>query len=77
MTQQLEGGLVEPREALRVDICTDQGLDALQPRGKRRGLRQRSRRIERDHPAFSRTPGMLEAVIAGAACQLSPWLSPS
>jgi hypothetical protein len=74
MTQQLEGGLVKPREALRVDICTDQGLYALQPRGKRRGWRQRSRRIERDHPAFSRTPGMLEAVIAGAACQLSPWL---
>ena len=74
MAQELEGGLVKPREAPPLEICTGQRLYALQPRGKRRGLRQCLPRIIRDNTAFLRVPRMLKVIIAGTACQLRPWL---
>ena len=74
MAQELEGGLVQPREAPALEICTGQHLYALQPCGKCRSLRQRLPRIIRDHTAFLRASRMLKGVIAGAACQLRPWL---
>ena len=39
LAQELEGGLVKPREAPPLEICTGQRLYALQPCGKRRGVR--------------------------------------
>lgn len=72
--QELEGGLVKPREAPPLEICTGQRLYALQPYGKRCGLRQRFHRIIRDNAAFLRAPRMLKVIIAGTACQLRPWL---
>jgi hypothetical protein len=74
MAQELEGGLVKPREASSLEVCTDQRLYALQPCGKRRSLRQRLHRIIRDNTVFLRAPSMLKVIIAGAACQLRPWL---
>lgn len=74
MAQELEGGLVKPREAPPLEIRAGQRLYVLQPCGKRRGLRQRLPRIIRDHTAFLRAPSMLKVIIAGAACQLRPWL---
>ncbi len=74
MAQKLEGGLVKLREAPPVEICAGQRLYALQPCGKRRGLRQRLHRIIRDNTVFLRAPRTLKVIIVGAACQLRPWL---
>ena len=74
MAQELEGGLIKPREAPPLEIRPGQRLYTLQPCGKRRGLRQRLPRIIRDDPAFLRAPSMLKVVIVGAARQLRPWL---
>jgi hypothetical protein len=74
MAQELEGGLIKPREAPPLEIRPGQRLYTLQPCGKRRGLRQRLPRIIRDNAAFLRAPSMLKVIIAGTACQLRPWL---
>ena len=74
LAQEMQGGLVKPREAPPLEIRAGQRLYALQPCSKRRGLRQRLHRIIRDNTVFLRAPKGLKVIIAGAACQLRPWL---
>jgi len=74
MTQEMQGGLVKPREALPLEIRAGQSLYALQPCGKRCCLRQRLHCIIGDNAAFLKAPMVLETVIAGAARQFRPWL---
>jgi len=74
MAQEMEGGVVKPREAPLVEIRVGQSLYTLQPCGKRRCLRQRLHCIIGDNAAFLKTPMVLETVIASAARQFRPWL---
>ena len=74
MAQELQGGLVKQREASPLEVRAGQCLYALQPCGKRCGLRQRLHRIVRDDATLLSVPMGLETVIAGAARQLRSWL---
>src|SRR5438876_10222137 len=70
LAQEMQGGLVKPREAPPLEIRAGQRLYALQPCGKRRCLRQCLHRIVGDDAMFLGTPMVLKTVIAGATCQL-------
>ena len=70
LAQEMQGGLVKPREAPPLEIRAGQRLYALQPCGKRRGLRQCLHRIVGDDTAFLQESPVLETVIAGTARQL-------
>ena len=74
MAQELEGGMVKPREAPPVEIRAGQSLDSLQPFGEVRGLRQRLHGIVGDDPALLKAPMVLETEIAAAARQFRPGL---